>query len=146
MSKSKSQKSYIDRVEEYFVKFPDLSNSGKSAIVSILPWLSLIFGTLGIAISLVGLGIFTVFEPIAQITGIRGAGQSFFYVMISLVSSILLLSAYPGIQKKKEEGWRRIYYSRVLVLLNNIIALSVGGVALSLIGFYILYQIRIYYK
>lgn len=146
MLDKKKTNEYIDKVGVYFDRLPAISKGSRSAMVSVLPWLVLVFGILGVAVSMVGIGIFTIFEPIAQVAGIRGAGQNFFFVLLSLISSILLLSSFQGVQRKKEYGWKRVYYSEAVSLLNDIVTFSLGGILLSLIGFFILYQIRSYYK
>lgn len=145
MAKNNSIDGYIDMVGEYFKKLPSLPKNAQSSIAGITPWLALIFGILGVATALVGLGIFTFLAP-ALLTGVRGTGQGFIIVILGLVSSFLLLVSFPGTQKRQEKGWKFIYYSQVVSLVANAVTLSLGGVLFSLIGFYFLYQIREYFK
>ncbi len=146
MANRKTVNRYIDILGNLFSKFPNLSYKSQKAIVDVIPYLALIFGTLGVALTLVALGIFTIFEPIAQVTGVKGTSGNFFFVLLSLISSILLLSSFTPLLKKKTLGWERVYFSRVIALVSNIITLSIEGVILSLIGFFILYQIREHYS
>lgn len=145
MAKNNSMDSYIDMVGDYFKKLPELPKGGRDAVVSITPWLALVFGLLGIATAAVGLGIFTFLAPIAMITGTRGAGAGFIIVLLGLISSVLLLMAFPGTKSRKEKGWKLVYYSEVVGLVADIVSLSLSGVLFALIGFYFLYQIRSYY-
>lgn len=145
MAKRKAVDQYIDKIGTIFAKLPKLSYKSQRAIVDVMPFLVLIFGTLGIALTLVALGIFTIFEPIAQVTGVKGTSSNFFFVLLSLISSILLLSSFTHLQKRRALGWERVYFSRVIALVSNIITLSLEGIILSLIGFFILYQIREHY-
>jgi len=146
MAKNSSIDSYIDMVEGYFEKLPALPKNAQSSIVSITPWLALIFGILGVATALVGLGVFTFLAPLALLTGIRSTGQGFIIVILGLVSSLFLLASFPGAQKRQEKGWRFIYYSQVVSLVADVVTLSLSGVIFSLIGFYFIYQIRGYFK
>ena len=145
MAKTNSMDSYIDMVGEYFKKLPELPKGGRDAIVTITPWLALVFGVLGIITALVGLGLFTFLAPVAMITGVRGAGPGFIIVLFGLVSSALLLFAFPGTKMRSEKGWKLIYYSEVVGLIADVISLSLTGVLFALIGFYFLYQIRSYF-
>lgn len=145
MAQSNTIDSYIDMIGEYFKKLPELPKGGKDAIVTITPWLALIFGVLGVITALVGLGIFTFLAPIAMVSGATGAGTGFVVVLFGLVSSALLLAAFPGTKAKKMQGWKLLYYSEVVGLIANIISLALAGVLFTLIGFYFLYQIRSYY-
>jgi hypothetical protein len=146
MAKNNSVDSYIDIVGDYFKKLPELPRGGKEAVVGITPWLALIFGILGVLTALAGLGIFTFLGSLAVVTGARGAGSGFIIVLLGLISSALLLFAFPGTQKRQAKGWKLIYYSEVVGLVADIISLSLVGVVFALIGFYFLYQIRSYYK
>lgn len=145
MARNNSTDTYIDMVGEYFKKLPELPRGGREAVVAITPWLALIFGVLGVITGLVGLGIFTFLSPLAMIAGARGAGAGFVVVLLGLVSSALLLMAFPGTKSRRMSGWRFIYYSEVVGIVADIVSLSLSGVLFALIGFYFLYQIRSYY-
>lgn len=145
-AKSNSIEGYIDMVDEYFKKLPQLPKNARDAIVSITPWLALIFGILGVAASLVGLGLFTFLSPLLMLGATRAFGTGYVTVILGLAASVLLLLGFPGTQKKQEKGWRMIYYSEVVNLLVAIISISLSGVLFSLVGFYFLYQIRSYYS
>ena len=146
MARNNTVDSYIDVVGDYFKRLPELPRGGKEAIVGITPWLALVFGVLGVIAALAGLGVFTFLGSLAIVTGVRGAGSGFIIVLLGLISSVLLLIAFPGTQKRQIKGWKFIYYSEVVGLVADIISLSLGGVVFALIGFYFLYQIRSYYK
>lgn len=145
MAKKNSINNYIDSIGNFFSVFPDLSKGATQPIISIIPWLALIFGTLGIAAAVVGLGIFTIIEPIAQVTGVKRTGFDFIFVLLSLVSSALLLSAFAKTQRKEKKGWQLLYYSESAALLSDVLSKDIVGILLSLLVFYILYQIRSYY-
>lgn len=146
MAKNNSIDSYIDTVGEYFKKLPELPRGGREFIVTVTPWLALIFGVLGVIAGVVGLGLFTFLAPFAMLGAAKGVGSGFVVVLVGLVSSVLLLMAFPGVKNKRISGWKLLYYSEVIGLVANVVSLSVFGVLSTLIGFYFLYQIRSYYK
>jgi amino acid transporter len=146
MAKSNTVDSYIDTVGEYFDRLPALPRNAKEVVVSIVPWLALIFGIIGIALSIVSFGIFSFLSPVLLLTGSKTAGSGIILVLLSLVSSIFLLLGFPGTQKRQEKGWKWVFYSEVVSLIADIVTISLSGIVLSLIGFYFLYQIRKLYK
>lgn len=133
-------------MEDWFGKLPEIPKGGREAIVAITPWLALIFGILGVIASLAGFGILTVFSPAMIFFGGRFAGIALLNALLSLIASILLLMAFPGTKKRKTNGWMMLFYSEVVNVIGAIIALSLSGVLVSLIAFYLLFQIKSYYK
>ena len=145
-SSSKSVDQWIDMVGDYYKKLPELPKNGKDIVVSITPWLAIVFGVLGVIGSLVGLGIFTFLAPFALLSGVRETSQGILIVLLGLVASILMVAAFPGTKNKRQKGWKLLYYSEVVSLVSNLVTFSVVGVVFTLVGFYFLYQIRSYYR
>lgn len=145
-AKKNSLNGYIDSVGEMFAKLPAMPKGGREFFVMILPWVALIFGALGVLGAISSFGLFSYFSPYMYWGGADFVGRGIISVILSLVASVLLLLAFPGLNKKKENGWNFIYYSEAVSLASNIVMFSVGGVLITLVGFYILYQIRSYYK
>ncbi len=90
MSTNKST-DFIDTMGDWFDKFPAIPKNGRDVLVRIAPVISLIFGILGILIGISGLGILTVFSPLAYVGGGAGYGAGFLSALIYLVASVLLL-------------------------------------------------------
>ncbi len=145
-SSSKSVDQWIDTVGDYYKKLPELPKNGKDIVVSITPWLAIVFGVLGVIGSLVGLGIFTFLAPFALLSGVRETSQGILIVLLGLIASILMVVAFPGTKNKQQKGWKLLYYSEVVSLVSNLVTFSVVGVVFTLVGFYFLYQIRSYYR
>src|SRR5271155_228785 len=95
---------FINTVGDWFAKFPPLPKTWCETLVKITPVLALIFGILGILVAIGGLGIFTVFSPVAFLGGAQEVGFGFLSALIYLVGSVLLLAAYPGTNAKKYKG------------------------------------------
>src|SRR5690348_11164041 len=101
-----SQKEWMKMIEEWFGKLPALPKSATDVLVKITPWVALIFGILGVLGSLAGLGILTALSPFVLMgNGIGGTTTSLITAVLSLVSSALLLAAFPGTKGLKAQGW-----------------------------------------
>lgn len=146
MAKS-SVTNITDTVEEWFMKLPALPKEARDVIVKITPWLALIFGILGVLGSVAAFGIVTVFSPLAVMGGgIQAAGTGIIAAILGLVSSALLLAAFPGTRKLKLSGWNFLFYSEAVSLLSAVLAISLSGILFSLIGLYLVFQIKSHYK
>lgn len=137
----------VAMMEDWFSKLPSLPKNWQEVIVKITPWLALIFGVLGVLVSLVGVGLLTVLAPFVLLGGGLGrASGGVIGAVLALVSSALLLAAFPGTKKRQMGGWKLLFYSEVVSLVSALVAVSPSGVLGSAIGFYILFQIKNYYK
>lgn len=139
--------SVVDSVGNLFDKLPALPKDARDIIVKITPWIALIFGVLGILGALAGFGILTVFSPLAMMGGGAGAvGAGIISAILWLISSALLLAAFPGTRNHKAQGWNFLFYSEVVSLVANVISVSFTGIIFAVIAFYLIFQIRSYYK
>ncbi|MBI2031692.1 MAG: hypothetical protein HYT08_03700 [Candidatus Levybacteria bacterium] len=138
-------------LDEAYAKLPALPVGIKEFIVTVAPWLALIFGILAILAGISAFGLLSVLSPFAAVSG---AGQ---YAISGIISSVILLAqgvveliAFPSLQARKIKGWNLIFLSLVLSVLSSLTTLSISGVLWSLIaaaiGYYFLYQVKSYYK
>jgi len=147
MAKTNTMQGWMDKMEDWFLKLPSLPKSATDVLVRITPWIALIFGILGILGSLAGLGILTALSPFVMMgNGIGGTATSLLTAVLSLVSSALLLAAFPGTKAHKMQGWKMLFWSEVVSTISSILLISLTGVIGAFIGFYLLYQIKNYYK
>lgn len=147
MAQKTDLSSVIKMMEEWFGKLPELPKNWKEVIVKITPWIALIFGVLGLIGSLVAVGLLTFLAPFILLGGGVGrAGGGVVGAVLALVASVLLLVAFPGTKAGKAQGWKMLFYSEAVSLISSIVAFSTAGVVGSLVGFYILFQIKSYYK
>lgn len=138
---------YMGQIEDWFMKLPALPKGGRDAIVQITPWIALIFGILGVLVGLAGLGVLTFLSPFAMMGGgFAGVSTSLIGALLGLVASALLLASFPGTKTHKMQGWTMLFWSEVVSLVATIVAISISGVIFSLIAFYLLFQIKSYYK
>lgn len=144
---AKSSQDFIKMMEDWFSKLPPLPKNVNEVIVKITPWIALIFGVLGVLGSIALFGVTTVVAPlVAMGSGVGQATGGMVGAILALLSSVLLLAAFPGTNKRKMSGWTLLFYSEVVSTVASIIALNLTGVVGALIGFYILFQIKSYYK
>lgn len=137
----------IDKLDQWFSKLPALPANWKETLVKITPWIAIIFGVLGVAFSLMAVGVLTFFAPLVAQMG-QGAGMAAggpIAAVLWLVSSVLLLMAYKGTKERKASGWRLLFWSEVVSLLSAVVFFSVGGIFWALVTFYLLFQIRSHY-
>lgn len=144
--KSAKVQDWQQMMEEWFMKLPALPKNARETLVKITPWIALIFGILGILGSLAGMGILGILSPFMLLGGGYTAGRSLIAVGISLVSSVLLLMAYSGTKANKMQGWHMLFWSEAVSVIASVVDLSLGGILFNAIGFYLLYQIKAYYK
>lgn len=139
--------SAIKPVEEWFSKLPPLPANAKELIVSIAPWLALIFGVLGLLGSLAVFGLGTVLAPLVAVGGgVAAVGEVTIAVLVGLVSSILAIVAFKPLLDRKVLGWQLMFLGEVISLIGSILTFSLGSMLFALIWFYILFQIKSYYK
>lgn len=147
---SKSANGLIDSLENLYSKAPALPKNAKDTIVNITPILAVVFGILGLLGSLGGVGLLTVFSPMALFGGAQGMssyGSGFISAIFWLASSVLLLAAYPGTKARKAKGWNMLFWSELINLAGSVISLSLfSGIISAAIAFYLLFQIKPYYK
>ena len=147
MASNNSANQIINTVEEWYSKLPPLPRSWTEVIVKITPWIALVFGILGVLGSIAAFGILTVLSPFVALGGGVGAATNgVIGSLLALVSSGLLLAAFPGTRAGKMSGWNMLFYSEVVSLVSSVVFFSVGGVVGALIGFYILFQIKTHYR
>lgn len=134
-----------------YSKLPALPKGADEFIVSVAPWLALIFGVLSILIGISGFGLLTALSPFAAVAGASGyAVTALVSSLIVLVEGVVMLWAFPSLRKRAVKGWDLLFWVLVLGILSSIVSLSVFGIVQAvigaLIGYYFLYQIKSYYK
>jgi hypothetical protein len=144
-------KGLLKTLDENYAKLPALPKGVNEFIVTVAPWLALVFGVLAV---FSGLGAFGILTALAPVAAVAGAGQ---YAFTGLLAAVVLLVqggidlwAFPSLKARKVRGWNLMFYSLLLGVVSSLITLNVGSVvgALigSLIGYYFLYQVKSYYK
>lgn len=135
-------------LDEYLVKkAPALPENIKEAIVKYGPYLIIVGLVLSVPSLLLVLGIGAVAAPLVALGGVNTGAQFTFGILVSFVSLILQALSLPGLFKRSLSGWNFSYYSALISAIANLISFNLGGLVIgALISFYILFQIKSYYK
>ncbi|HEX8931725.1 MAG TPA: hypothetical protein VF810_01060 [Patescibacteria group bacterium] len=143
MAENKKQAAnLIAWMEDLFAKVPNLPKGGRDVLVAIAPWLALIFGILGIIGGIGALGL----SPLAMLGGLNTSFMILVAGVGGIISSILMLIAYPKLRKKQYKGWEWLFWSEVVGTVASVLSLSIMSIIFVLVGFYLLFQIKSYYK
>lgn len=136
--KKSSIADFIETLQQFFDKFPALPKHWREILVKIVPYFCLIIGILGL---------------LNELNNIRFLFQEFYGMGIltmicSTISYVLLLIAYPGTKAKNYKGWTFLFWSDVASTLGALLSFTsiLSVVIVALIEFYLIFQIRKYYK
>lgn len=161
MAEAKSTKSgdLIATLEPYFTKKApfQLPENARKTLVQWLPWINIVvavFGALAALSLLALLGIANV-----ATFGVVGAvaGPFLWIPFIALIAQVVIqFIAFPGLQAKKLSAWKLLFWADILSFAYNVLYgfgrpfELVSGVLTGLIGLviglYLLFQIKSYYK
>ena len=136
-----------------FQNLPHLPQGGRDFLVSVAPWLAVVFGVLGIwgGIQMLGVGG----SAYGDLMRMAGYSSSSFMVgaIFNIASSVLLLAGFTGLKAHSKKGWNMAFYSMVVSIVGGIASAVMGmmyglvGLVIgAFIGFYILFEIRTHYK
>ena len=85
----------ISKLEELYSKLPSLPKNWSDVIVTITPWLALIFGVIGTLGSLAAVGLLTFLSPLVLLGGGVGAASGgIIGAILALVASVLLVLSF----------------------------------------------------
>ncbi len=134
-------------LEPLFEKAPHLPSNWKNVLVNVVPWISIIFGILGI-IGFLGAGSLGIlFAPFVVLNnGIRGVAV-YITLVLGLITSILSVVAFKPLQAKQKCGWDYSFYAFIISCISSCISLiflpgGLGGLIGAAIGAYLLFEIR----
>ncbi len=144
----KNLTSLEDMLNEYFgKKAPALPDNVKESIVKFAPWLTLIVLIISLPAVLVLFGIGAVFMPFAYMGGVHMGTTYTLSLIILAVSLVLEALAIGPLMKRSKKGWNLVFYSTLISLVSSLVAFQIVNLIVgALVSFYILFQIRSYYK
>jgi len=150
---SNSNQSFMKKIEHWLEdvfgkKAPQMPDKWREVIVKVMPWIALILMVLAMPLILFALGISVVTLPVAAVAGVYAGPTYYITLLISAATIVLELVALPGLFKRQLRSWYLVYYAALLGVISAVIGLlsmSFGGIIGSVIGFYILFQIKKFY-
>lgn len=153
MDKKNDLKNALVKLEEtlelYLLKKAPFSipDNIKDLIVQFAPYLTILGVILGIpsVLTLFGLGGLFYSFP-----GFWAPRFSFFYQLSTVVLAVTLVleaMAIPGLFKREKKAWKLLYYAALVWVVHSLVRFDLIGALISgLISFYVLFQVKEYYK
>ena len=140
-------------LDEYMVeKAPfQLPMNVKEIIAKVAPYLILVLAVFAIPAIIAALGITAVLTPVAMMGGYQYGPLAMIGAVIGLVALVVELMAVPGLFKRTHKGWRLAFYASLISLVGSVfsyhpIAGLISGLIGAIIGWYLLFQIKVLYK
>jgi hypothetical protein len=153
------------KLGEFFKGVPNLPENARRSLADFYPWLALIFGVLQIlavmALWQLGHNVNELSDAILKVyKGNAVPSLGMFYwlsLAVLVIDAVILLMAFPQLRARRKKGWDLLFlatalnivYGFVFMLVDNYYGGNFGdflrSVFFSVIGFYLLYQVRSYY-
>jgi uncharacterized membrane protein HdeD (DUF308 family) len=132
----------VKKLDDVFKNAPHLQSSTRQSLANIAPWIALIFGALSIFVGLGAIGL----SPLALLGGINASASVLITGVISILSGVLMLMAYPKLNKREFRGWELILWSDLLSVVYAVLSLSFLSLIFIAFGLYLLFEIKGLYK
>lgn len=135
-------------LEEYLVKkAPALPDGIKEAIVKFGPYLALVLLLMALPVVLGAFGLGGFLLPVSYMAGVRFGLNYTISMIFTIIVMALELIALPGLFKRKISSWNLMFYATLVEAVHNLVLFNLGGLIIgTLLGLYILFQIKSYYK
>lgn len=132
-----------------FAKAPHIPQGGRKVLTDIVPWISLIFGILGL-IGLISAGaLAAIFSPLILLSG--GIHGLWFLVniILGIAGATLSVLSFNPLREMKKKGWDYAFYSLIIGAISAILSMifsyyygHIEGIIGIIIGAYLLFEIR----
>lgn len=142
-------KTYTDKLDkvlsEYLVKkAPALPKGAKDFLVTAAPYLALLGAVLGVPALLAVFGLGAIATPFVWLAGSR-TGIFWLFWIVGAAQVVMSAMAVKPLFARRGRGWRLMYYSQLLSLLSSLQYWSVGSLIMTVLSFYLLYQVKASY-
>jgi hypothetical protein len=137
-----------NKLADFFIKkLPPLPEKAKEVIVKFGPYLVVVSLILTVPAILALLGVGFGAAPFVFL----GAGRFGFWHIFSIVVSVLILAlelmAIKGLFKREMKAWKLLFYVSLISAFSSLISFDLWGLIIGVgISWYVLFQIRSYYK
>lgn len=137
-----------NKLGEFFTKkLPALPETAKEMIVKFGPYITVIMLVLAIPVILAVVGIGMAATPFAFLGGVRGGIGYIITLVLGLIMMVLEIMAIQGLFKRQMKAWKLLFYISLISALSALISFNLGSLIIGTgISWYILFQIRSYYK
>ncbi len=136
-----------EKLEEIFVdKIPyQIPNNIKELIVNYGPYL-LVFSLFFQFLNILNVGYFTSYFGLMGVKmGLVYQVERLFLLITLIIEAVAI--ALPGLFQKKLSSWRLLFYSSLVMVVRGVVVFDIFGLVIStLLSWYLLFQIKEYYK
>jgi hypothetical protein len=132
--------------EDIFLKkAPGMPVAVKEILVKYGPYITILMLVLSIPTVLFILGVGAALTPYGYAAR---AGLGFSFAVIFLVVSMVMQGlSVSGLLARKMSGWNWVYWSVLVNIIYSVLSLNiVGGLISAVLGLWVLFQIREYYR
>lgn len=138
-------------LNEYFgKKAPALPQPAKEIIVKIAPYLAILSAILILPslLLLLGLGgLTTILAPLGGVRSVAMIPTMWISILVLIPVAVLNIMAVPGLFARKAIAWKYIFWGQLISVISSLVQLNIIGALISaLISFYILFQVKSFYK
>ena len=132
------------KLADFFIKkFPALPENVKEFIVKYTPH----FTILSVVLAILGLLVGTAVAPFAFLSGIRVGFGQLVSLVFGIAAIVLNIKAIKGLFAKEMKAWKLIFYVSLISAASSLLRLDIIGLIIGCgISWYVLFQIRKYYK
>ncbi|MBV9895290.1 MAG: hypothetical protein JO020_14060 [Chloroflexi bacterium] len=133
--------------EQLRVKLPLAPPGLLNGYMAVVPWIAIIFGILGILVSLAALIGSTILGPLMVMFGAAGSG--FALILASLLSLVIAALEVAGgflMLQRRINGWWLMAVGMVVSLLSSLLHVSAIGLIFWLLIAYIHLQVKPNYR
>ena len=101
--------------------------------------------TIPAILALIGLGLAAT--PIAVASGVKGGIAFLIPALFGIAVIVLEIMAIKGLFARQMKAWKLLFYVSLINAISNILSFNLGSLIIGTgISWYVLFQIRSYYK
>lgn len=142
-----------ETLEVYLVKKTPFSipENWKEIIVQFAPYLTILGIIVSVPAVLAVLGLGALVSPFTAFLGPRYAfSYGFNYILSMIVLGVVIvleILAVPGLFKREQKAWRFLFYASLVGIVSGVLGGGfISALISALISWYVLFQVKEYYK
>jgi hypothetical protein len=136
------------KLEKFFNgKFPSLPEKAKEVIVKFGPYLMIVTLLITIPATLALIGFGAVATPFALVGNFQNEAGLILSIVFGIIIIVLQILALPALFNRRMKGWKILFYASLINVVFNLLSLNLINLIINAgISWYILFQVKSYYK